>query len=96
MEVHGAWAVSLQSVAGRPATPLGHIKKKKKTLVWTIFVRSLLRSETLAARNVHIAKVSLRSQSLAPVRSPLPSLLDFSVRSKTLAGHCAKLAHGPR
>ena len=30
VEVHGAWAVSLQSVAGRLATPLGHIKKKKK------------------------------------------------------------------
>ena len=29
MEVHGAWAVSPQSVAGRLATPLGHIKKKK-------------------------------------------------------------------
>ena len=29
VEVHGAWAVSLQSVAGRLATPLGHIKKKK-------------------------------------------------------------------
>ena len=25
------WAVSLQSVAGRLATPLGHLKKKKKT-----------------------------------------------------------------
>ena len=28
-EEHEAWAVSLQSVAGRLATPLGHIKKKK-------------------------------------------------------------------
>ena len=33
MEVHGAWAVSLQSVAGRLATPLGHIKKKKRAQV---------------------------------------------------------------
>ncbi len=30
MEVHEAWAVSLQSVAGRLATHLGRIKKKKK------------------------------------------------------------------
>ena len=29
VEEHEAWAVSIQRVAGRLATPLGHIKKKK-------------------------------------------------------------------
>jgi len=31
-EEHEAWAVSLQRLAGRLATPLGHIKKKKMTI----------------------------------------------------------------
>ena len=72
----GQWAVQPRAGGGTVRLTFKVFYLRSETLDLAIFSRSLLRSETLAAKISEMAKVSLRSQSLAanaaPVRSPLP------------------------